>query len=203
MTQMIKKTAYFFFLASITTLLSCGSKQSTTEKTEFTKIDSLTENYLLLQDSLLYAWNVMVRDENQKIEAMHNLLHLMKKKEGFDKDLIYNLEQRLEQLNRIRFTQKSLANSYVIDEYDFASNSLVTEILSLAEADPEFINSETPQNLIDRVKLADQRVITYRSQYDMIAQRYNQFIERNKGHLKEIDKDCSGEKKALFQSSLQ
>ena len=140
----------------------------------------------------------MAWDEKEKTKAMHGLLKLMRKGDGIDTQQLNSLEQRLDQLDRIRFTQKSLANSYVIEEYDFASNSLITEILSLAEADAELIKIETTQRLVDKIKLADQRVGELRAEYDRVATRYNHFIEKNKRYLGEIDKDCSGEKRALF-----
>ncbi|MEQ8423651.1 MAG: hypothetical protein RIA63_03010 [Cyclobacteriaceae bacterium] len=195
---MVKKALYILVSSSCALLLSCNNQQSAQNKTSFTKVDSLTETYLLLQDSLLHAWNVIAWDEKEKTKAMHGLLKLMSKQEGIDEQQLHSLEQRLDQLDRIRFTQKSLANSYVIEEYDFATNSLVTEILSLAEADSELMKIETTQKLVDKIKLADQRVGDLRTEYDKVAIRYNHFIVKNKRYLDEIDKDCSGEKRALF-----
>lgn len=195
---MIKKVSYIVCITSITWLLSCNQQQATQQKTTFTKIDSLTETYLILQDSLLHAWNVMAWDEKEKTKAMHGLIHLMHQKKEFNDQQLITLEQRLDQLDRIRFTQKSLANNYVIEEYDFASNSLVSEILSLAEADPDFIKDMEAQKLVDKVKMTDQRVGELRAQYDRVASRYNTFLEKNKNYIKEIDKDYTGEKWALF-----
>ena len=196
---MIKKASYIALISSFTWLMACNKQQATQQKTTFTKIDSLMETYLILQDSLLHAWNVMAWDEKEKTKAMHGLIHMMHQKEEFDDQQLVTLEQRLDQLDRIRFTQKSLANNYVIEEYDFASNSLVSEILSLAEADPEFIKNMAAKKLVDKVKMSDQRVGEYRSQYDKIASRYNAFLEKNNDYIKEIDKDYNGEKYALFQ----
>lgn len=196
---MIKKASYIVLITSLIWLLSCNKQQATQQKTTFTKIDSLTETYLILQDSLLHAWNVMVWDEKEKTKAMHGLIQMMHQKEEFDDKELVTLEQRLDQLDRIRFTQKSLANNYVIEEYDFASNSLVSEILSLAEADTEFVKNMAAQRLIDKVKMCEQRVGEYRSQYDRVASRYNAFLEKNKDYIKEIDKDYTGEKRALFR----
>ncbi|HNP06903.1 MAG TPA: hypothetical protein PKN99_04720 [Cyclobacteriaceae bacterium] len=196
---MIKKASYIVLITSLIWLLSCNKQQATQQKTTFTKIDSLTETYLILQDSLLHAWNVMVWDEKEKTKAMHGLIQMMHQKEEFDDKELVTLEQRLDQLDRIRFTQKSLANNYVIEEYDFASNSLVSEILSLAEADTEFVKNMAAQRLIDKVKMSEQRVGEYRSQYDRVASRYNAFLEKNKDYIKEIDKDYTGEKRALFR----
>lgn len=181
---------------------ACHSPQPRENTTSFTKIDSLTETYLILQDSLLHAWNVMVWDEQEKTKAMHGLLHLMHDQEGFDDQQLITLEQRLGQLDRIRFTQKSLANSYVIEEYDFASNSLVSEILSLAEADSEFIKNIQVQRLVDKVKITDQRVSEYRSSYDRVATIYNEFLEKYGDYLRDLDKDYAGEKRALFHMAF-
>lgn len=195
---------YFLLFGFAIATLSCSKNQSGNPiNTAYTKTDSLTETYLAIQDSLLHAWNVMAWDEKEKVENMHGILQLMQKKEGFDSEQLAALAHRLDQLNRIRFTQKSLANSFVIEEYDFASNSLVSEIMSLAEADPEFIKNEKAQKLVDKVKIAEQRVMDYREAYDKVAMRYNLFIERNDKYLQEIDKSHTGEKKALFQATAQ
>ncbi|HCR55193.1 MAG TPA: hypothetical protein DIW27_12305, partial [Cytophagales bacterium] len=190
---------FILLLTSVIGLASCTTQESRQNNTSFTKVDSLTETYLILQDSLLHAWNVMMWDEQEKTKAMHGLIHLMHQQEGFDDEQLITLEQRLDQLDRIRFTQKSLTNTYVIEEYDFASNSLVSEILSLAEADPEFIKSGNAQRLLDKVKMADQRVEEYRNQYDQAAASFNRFIKKNDRYLHEIDKEYTGEPKALFR----
>lgn len=197
---MIKSIVYIAVGLILSLSLSC-TKSKRQDKTSFTKADSLTESYLNLEDSLLHAWNVMAWDERDKIKAMHEILHMMQEQDGFEKDLLKALGQRLDQLDRIRFTQKSLANSYVIEEYDFASNSLVSEIISLAESSDELIMNEKAQKLIDKIKLAEQRVNDYRDEYDKIAIRYNQFIERNEKYLKDLDH--TGEKKALFQMASE
>lgn len=197
---MIKSVVYIAVLLFWGLSISC-TQSKRQERTSFTKADSLTESYLNLEDSLLHAWNVMAWDERDKIKAMYGILHMMQDQAGFDQQQLNALEQRLEQLDRIRFTQKSLANSYVIEEYDFASNSLVSEILSLAESNDELIKNEKAQKLVDKVKIAEQRVNIYREEYDRIANRYNQFIEHNEKYLKDIDH--RGEKKALFQMASE
>lgn len=201
--KMTRKLPHFILAGLLACLLACTNRQPRQEKTSFTKVDSLTETYLMLQDSLLHAWNVMAWDEKEKTKAMHNVIHLMEEDRGFDSKTLVTLEQRLDQLDRIRFTQKSLANGYVIEEYDFASNSLVSEILSLAEADPRFIENIVVQRWVDKIKTTDQRVDEYRTNYDAIAIKYNQFLDRNKMYLHEIDKDCSGEKRALFRMASE
>ncbi len=199
---MTQRALYILIAGALLVTLSCHRKNTGWDNTSFTKVDSLTETYLTLQDSLLHSWNVMAWDEKEKIKAMHNLIHLMHSQEGFDDDQLISLEQRLDQLNRIRYSQKTVANSYLIEEYDFASNSLIFEIISMAESDTEFIKNQSVLKSVDKVKMTDQRVPLLRMQYDKVVARYNSFLNTNKKYLKEIDKDCTGEKISPFQSTI-
>jgi septal ring factor EnvC (AmiA/AmiB activator) len=178
---------------------SCGKKQTTSEETRFTKEDSVTDRYLAFEDSILKSWNIMINDDNQKINAMHNLLHELMISHPEDRDNLAALEERLDQLKRMRYTQKSMSNADVIEEYDFASNSLVSELISLAESKKEFAYNTTLQKLVDDIRSADQRVDIYRLEYDSIVMAYNKFLERNQTFLKEVDAHAAPEKRPLFQ----
>jgi hypothetical protein len=96
-----------------------------------------------------------------------------------------------------------MSNTEIVTEYDFASNSLITELISLAESQKEFAYNTTIQKLADSIRAADQRVNNYRAEYDLVTSRFNEFIERNKGMLKEIDEDSFLEKKPLFQMAAE
>jgi hypothetical protein len=177
----------------------CSEKQAASEETTFTKQDSVTDTYLAYQDSMLQAWNVMINDDNQKIKAMHNLLHELMVSNPDQRAEFAAFEERLEQLTHIRYTQKSMANADVVEEYDFASNSLVSELLSLAEGQTEFASNTTLQQLAEEIRMAEQRVNNYRNDYDGIVLAYNHFVEKNKNFLSEVDQNTAPEKKPLFQ----
>lgn len=181
-------------------LLNCG-KNTNTNPTTFTKADSLTDLYLSLQDSMLQSWNVMINDDNQKIEAMHNLLHELMITTPEQNDQLNAFEEQLDQLIQLRYTQKSLSDEDLIEEYDFASNLMVTELISLAEAKKEFAYNPTLQKLVEDIRISDQRVTNYRQDYDAITMKYNTFLETNKNYLQEINLTDSMETKALFQMS--
>jgi len=187
----------FFFAASA--LMNCGEKKQPANTTAFTKTDSLTDTYLALQDSMLWAWNMMINDDNRKIKAMHNLAHHLLVSGEPNKDELMALEQRLEQLSHLRYSQKTMANEDVVAEYDFASQSLISELTSLAEAAIGTSNDSTIQELVDQITIADQRVAVYREEYDSIAKGFNAFLEKNKAYLKDIDHSCSLDKKPLFE----
>lgn len=177
----------------------CGDKESTVDETSFTKIDSLTDSYLSLQDSMLQSWNIMIHDDNQKITAMHSLLHELIVSSPDQREILASFEERLEQLVQMRYTQKTMANADVVEEYDFASNSLVTELIALTESQAQFNYNPTLQTLTDEIRTADQRVNIYREEYDAIVIAYNQFIEKNQADIKEIAANSSIEKRPLFQ----
>src|SRR5688500_6837661 len=92
-----------------------------------------------------------------------------------------------------------MENIQVVEEYDFASNSLVTELISMAESQTQFRYNTTLQKLVEAIRTADQRVDNYRQEYDRIAAAYNLFLDKHEHVLKEIDQDISLEKKPLFQ----
>lgn len=177
----------------------CTSRNTSEMASSFSITDSLTEVYLNLQDSILTSWNLMINDDNKKIKSMHYLVHELQVTGQFDADKLKALDQRIEQLKRIRYTPKSLGNSDVVDEYDFASNSLVTELVVLAESYSAYAYNTTMQNLVEDIRTAEQRVENYRSAYDAVVNQYNKFILVNKEHLKEIDNTTTIEKKPVFQ----
>lgn len=182
-------------------LNSCGKK--TANETSFTKVDSLTETYLVLQDTMLQAWNTMMHDDNRKLKAMNHLLHELGLTVPEKRDELNSLEERLDHLNSLRYDQRTMSDSERVSEYDFASNALVTELISLAESQKEFVYNPTIQKLVDSIRAADQRVNNYRAEYDRVASRFNVFIEHNKHSLKELEKDSVLEKKPLFQMALE
>lgn len=178
--------------------LGCDSKKNT-NKTSFTRIDSLTDIYLTLQDSLLDTWNVMINDDNHKIKAMKGLLHEMQVGGQFVQGELQAYEHRVDQLCRIRYTSKTMWNADVVEEYDFASASLVTELITLAESYSAFSYNTTLQKLVEEIRAADFRVENYRADYDAVAIRYNQFIEEHQDLMKEIADKETMDKKPLFQ----
>jgi LemA family len=184
-------------------LVSLGCDSKKTDQTSFTRIDSLTDIYLTLQDSLLGTWNVMINDDNHKIKAMKGLLHEIQIGGQFIPGELQAYEHRVDQLCRIRYNSKTMWNVDVVEEYDFASSSLITELITLAESYSAFSYNTTLQKLVEDIRAADLRVENYRADYDAIANRYNQFIEENKDLMKEIAGKETVDKKPLFQMASE
>lgn len=177
---------------------SCDHKPKS-DGVQFTKLDSLTEQYLNLKDHMLETWNAMINDDNQKLEAMSNLLHELIVSNPQKRDELKTFEERLVQLRNSRYTQKTMANMDVVEEYDFASKALVNELITLAESQRQYSYNTTLQKLVETIRSSEERVENYRLEYDTIAEEYNRFIEQHRAALKEIDEDTFLEKKPLFQ----
>ena len=185
----------------LVSLTRCEHKSSS--YTDFTKADSVTETYLALQDTMLQVWNTMIHDDNRKIRAMRHLLHELSVSNPDKREEIEQYEERLDHLLEMRYDQHSMSDSELVTEYDFASNSLVSELIAMAESQREFSYNTTVQKLVDAIRAADQRVNNYRAEYDDIARRFNRFVDRNRTTLEEIEKDSTILKKPLFQMAAE
>ena len=193
-----KSIVSFAVSGAMISLIACHSKKEG-DQTSFTRIDSLTDMYLVLQDSMHDTWNMMIKDDNQKIKSMKALLHEVQIGGQYSPGELKSFEQRVDQLWRIRYTPKTMWNTDVIEEYDFASQSLVTELITLAESYTAFSYNTTLQKIVEEIRAADLRVENYRVEYDAIAMKYNEFIEKNQEMLKELSDNGTLDKKPLFQ----
>jgi hypothetical protein len=141
----------------------------------------------------------MIYDDNQKIRAMHNLLHELIITSTDNRDELTSFEEQLAKLGGMRYNQQSLGDEAVVEEYDFASATLVSGLISMAETRPEFAYNTTLQKLVEEIRLADQRVNNYREEYDYIVSEYNGFLERNRPYLDEINVGDTMHQKHLFK----
>jgi hypothetical protein len=176
----------------------CSSSSNLQEKTKFTKLDSLTDTYLVYQDSLLQSWSLMVKTENEKAKSLQEIFNDLAP--GLtDKQLVASFQTRIDQLERIRFTQKSLGNIHVVDEYDHALESILKDLEVLHEK----ARGIDTGNLVDHVewiKKAQIRSGLQRYRYDSIAYSFNKFLESNKNYLEDIERNIHLENKPLFKS---
>ena len=192
--MLVRLSAILLLLAA--GLISCA-KKGDIYHTTFTKADSVTDFYLSLQDSVIRSWNIMINDDNQKIKTMRNLLHELKVTSGVDQFGIY--EERLDDLKDLRYNQESMGNKDIIEQYDLASSSLATELINIAEARTEFSYNTTLQKLVQEIRITDQRVALFRSEYDAITKKYNSFLQTNMNYLNDFAQKDSMALRPLFR----
>lgn len=105
------------------------------------------------------------------------------------------LHNRVNQLDRIRYTHKTFTNPHVIEEFDKASHSLLSEILKSLDS------IEAGDTWKSELNLAHHQLTRYRELYNALADQYNQFVDQHKKILKELDDSASLQKKPLFNLS--
>lgn len=200
----MKKTGFnFLFLLLPATMLitGCGKTSEHQEPTSFTKADSLTERFLELHDSTLATWNTLISDENEKFHAMHELIHELLLSSQADKEKLIALENRMNLLSEMKLTAGSIDNPSLVEEYDFTTSAILTELITLGESNEQFAENKTLRRLVDKIKLTDQLMEGNRTNYDVIVNEYNEFISRNRSVLHEIHVDSEISVKPLFQET--
>lgn len=198
-TRRLAVVAPAVFSTLLIVLGSCGGNRSETIETTFTAADSLTDQLLQLQDSMLYAWNRLVNDDTRKIRSMHDLLHELMTDGGYDQGALIDLEQRLNTLTVLPITQESINDATLVEEYDFTTASLVTELASLARSHDSFVGDAKLNEMVQDIILIDQRVETNRRYYDAVASAYNRFLENHAELAAEIGIRTTLTKKPLFE----
>lgn len=188
---------FIAFTLATAALLGCGRSATSNEKTSFSTADSLTDRYLSLQDTLVHVWNKLVHDENEKVTAIEKVLVELNKQSTLTS--LGSLQTRFGQIKELRITPKTLSNPDVLEEYDFAHQSLISELMAFS-SHAALINHDSFQQLLDNIKIAESQVNLNRSDYDSIAQAFNMFLEKHKLMLKEIDQTCNLEQRPLFNS---
>jgi hypothetical protein len=187
------KPSLIFGLGVVVAMASCSTSSTLHEKTHFSRTDSLTDIYLVLQDSLLQSWNRVISIEMNRQEALGNMINDLQRSTLISDDEWKSYHASLEQLERIRFTQKSMTDPHVIEEYDKACSELVRQLSLLS------LESARLQSAANNLTVFDDSHVQYRLVYDSIAQEFNTFIQLNSTDLS-LDSNLQLEKKPLFQS---
>ena len=183
--------------------VGCSSNKNRDGITSFTKIDSLRANFLAINDSLLHSWQVMMKDDNEKLDDMSRLLDEVSYTNNYDQAKLDDFRQRIETLKALRYNRKTMWDSELIDKYDEASHYLVNDLLTYSENHPDYSRFPTMATLVQDIREAHQRVLYFRIDYDEYAKEYNKFVTSYQDLLSEIDNTCDGKKKALFQLAAE
>jgi hypothetical protein len=172
---MMKSVSLIGVAALAAIVCACGSSNSVHEHTaNFSKADSLTDAYLVLSDSLLLSWNRIVRTEMDKSRALQEIINDLDNASLLSDELRESFAVRMEQLEKIRFTQETVGDEQVVEDYDLAFQSLATDLEKITKDKEEF-------------KFLEEHSILNRVSYDSLANVFNAFVHKNKSMLKEVD----------------
>ncbi len=204
MKKLFSKNSIILFSTFLGTiiLVSCSQNNNNSDVANVKEVTKLAKDYQALQDSVDWAWQKMIKADDQKISDIKRLLEEVSYTKKYNLFLHDSLMQLQQQLTLKRYTQLSMKNSQLIDSYDSATDSLVKGVFRLVKSTPSIEQYPTAINLMGEIIDADNQVVLYRVKYDNWAKTYNGFMQQHKAKLakKNIGKPVV-EKYALFTLS--
>jgi hypothetical protein len=170
---------------------ACSTSNSIQEHTRFSRADSLTDAYLVLSDSVLQSWNRIVGNEVDKSRTLQELIDDFDNAQLLSDELRESFAIRLDQLEKIRFTQESIDDQQIVEDYDLAFQSIVDDLSKLASSP----GSPDAQAMF---KYLQENSVVNRQLYDSLARTFNEFISRNKQALKDVEMGHELDEKPVF-----
>lgn len=179
-------------MGSIIALNSCNNTPTVKDQPVVVKstlsADSIKIKTSIINDSLGSAWKTMELNDSTILADMKRLLQEISYTPKHDVIALKKLETKLTVLKTKLYTKESMAQSTNIDIYDNASDSLVSEIISLAASTPQIEKYTLIKELIAEITTANsaQTVATNRAHYDNWAKEYNKLVTENAEELKKL-----------------
>ncbi len=195
----IKVSVVAFLLLSSILHISCNKRVSDDTQSGIGE-DSLAIKMEVLQDSLQKAWDDMINDDDEKLGYMRRLLSELSYAD-FKPSKIEELNNMVDELKILRYDQKTMADSHLIDQYDSATSVVTRRILDFGYEFIENRESDLVQELMNEISQKNNYVLIYRVHYDSFAEEINLLIDTYGDKLKE--RNIEVEKKPLFKLPME
>jgi hypothetical protein len=166
---------------------ACSTSSSIHEHTQFSKADSVTDAYLVLSDSLLQSWNRVVGNEIDKTRALQEIIQDLDNASMLTDELRESFQVRMDQLEKARFTQESIGDPRMVEDYDLAFKSIVEDLSKISHSDDKSV-----------FKYLQDLSLVKRLSYDSLARSFNDFLQKNRATLKDVSTNNELEAKPLF-----
>lgn len=170
---------------------ACSTSNSIHEHTRFSKADSLTDAYLVLSDSVLQSWNRIVGNEMDKYRTLEELIIDLDNAQLLTEEVKESFAVRIEQLEKIRFTQESIEDRQIVEDYDLALQAIIDDVSKIS-------NTPGGPDVEAMFKYLQENSTANRSLYDSLAATFNEFVQKNKAALKDIETEQELDEKPLF-----
>jgi hypothetical protein len=162
-------------------------------------IDSVMINYQALSDSVKYHWNTMIADDDGKHQLMIRLLQEVSYTGNFDSAKYAALYDKVNRLKVLRYDQRSIRDSDLIDLYDSVSMQAANAVISFAMEHPMYSDFPLMGELIDDINMKNSMVLIHRVHYDSWVIKLNEFVQENDAILLEQVPGLSTEQMPIFQ----
>lgn len=176
-------------------VMSCDPKKQSSSDAD--RHDLLLVKYAALEDSVNREWQVMITDDDDKHLLMKRLLLEVSYTNNYDKNRFRELNDLIDQLGAIRYDQKSMSNSALIDVYDSATFELTDQIIVFARSHPRYDDFPLMAELIDDINGKNNYILMHRIHYDNWVKELNSFKNDNESKLRETDAEI--ESMPLFE----
>jgi hypothetical protein len=99
-------------------LIACQPKSTPPVVTAFSRQDSVMQQFLDLQDSIVIAWNNIIHADNMKVKNLRYIIHELSTGKQLNTMVEESYTQRINQLLSIRFSEKTFQHVDLVYEYD-------------------------------------------------------------------------------------
>lgn len=178
-------------------IFSCESKKS--ERTDQQHLDSLMITYKALTDSVQQHWEVMIADDDEKLQLMKRLLLEVSYTNNYDKSKFEELNTQVDELKASRYDQKTMSDSDLIDDYDSATWQVTDQIIQFARSHTRYDDFPLMQELIDDIHGKNNYVLMHRIHYDNWVKELNEFKRNYEQELTREHPSHDFESMPLFQ----
>jgi len=178
------KGSLFIFLAIVMvfSLSQCKNSRKTAANQQ-RELDSLVAVYQTINDSIDFAWNAMIEDDDDKHLFMKRLLLEVSYTNSYDKTRFNALNQQIDRLKAMRYDRGTMADSRRIDDYDSATSVVSAVVIDFALRHPGYDDSDLMKELVDDINDKNSMILIFRIHYDGFVKDREKFIKKNKKKL--------------------
>jgi hypothetical protein len=175
-------------LILLSVLFFSGCKQTKdSNKISNAKIDSTIQKLRVVEDSITQSWNFMSKNEEEMFFNINRLLQEIEYIPGYDKVVVDSLKKAAQKAKDTRYTQVTMANSSLIDQYDELTNNVVSNVLRFANEVRGIEKHQVAVQLMDEIPQQFQKIYLNRVHYDFHIKDYNNILNKNKKKLEKRD----------------
>ena len=194
----IRATLVIFTIGmSVNFMLSCVNKRQ--NSTDADKHNLILIEYSALEDSVQKEWSIMIADDDDKHVLMKRLLLEVSYTNNYDKERFLELNDLVDQLKFMRYDQKSMNNSALIDAYDSATFDLSDQIIVFARSHPRYDDFPLMAELANDINGKNNYILMHRIHYDSQVKELNSFKKKNRKKLLKTNLDIETESMPLFE----
>ena len=139
----------------------------------------------VLRDSVEVKWRDVSAADQQLLGTTGLLLRELKGQPGINPTQLQGLEQANRRLKLRRYTQQTMANSALIDQYDAAQDSLLRALYPVAAPNGD-APSANIRGFVEGIQQTESGVVGIRVSYDRAARQYNDYLKLHQTELQNV-----------------